>query len=90
MNATYGVANLLQGAILHPGVNLHQGANCAYKRGLRQRLFYQKLILIQDFDYRSKNGERNLVSALLSSEMHNLSIGQELTLSPMENHQVFL
>ena len=34
MNATEGVANLLPGAILHPGVNLHQGANYAYKRGL--------------------------------------------------------
>ena len=40
-----------------------------------QRLFYQKLLLIQDFDYRSKNGKRNWVSALLSSEMHCLSIG---------------
>ena len=28
MNAAQGGANLL------PGVNLHQGANCAYKRGL--------------------------------------------------------
>ena len=35
MNATLGVANLLQGAILHLGVNLHQGANCAYKRGFK-------------------------------------------------------
>ena len=55
-----------------------------------QRLFYQKLLLIQDFDYRSKNGKRNWVSALLSSEMHYLSIGQGLTLSPLENYQVFL
>ena len=30
------------------------------------------------------------VSALLSSEMHYLSIGKGLTLSPMENYQVFL
>ena len=36
---------------------------------LKQRLFYQKkLLLIQDFDYRSKNGKRNSVSALLSGE----------------------
>ena len=41
-----------------------------------------------------KNGKRNwvsaLVKALLSSEMHYLSIGQGLTLSPMENYQVLL
>ena len=42
MNATYGVANLLLGAILHPGVNVHQGANCAYKRGFsEQTLFWR-------------------------------------------------
>ena len=35
MNATQGGANLLPGAILHAGVNLHQGANCAYKRGFK-------------------------------------------------------
>ena len=59
-------------------------------RKLEQRLFYQKLLLIQDFDYRSKNDKRNWVSVLLSSEMYYLSIGQGLTLSPMENYQVFL
>ena len=47
---------------------------------LRQRLFYQKLFLIQN--YHIKNGKRNWVSALLSSEMHYLSFGQGLTLSP--------
>ena len=57
---------------------------------LKQQLFYQKLLLIQDFDYRSKNGKRNWVSAILSSKMHYLSIGQGLTLSHMENYQVFL
>ena len=59
-------------------------------RELKQQLFYQKLLMIQDFDYRSKNGKRNWVSALLSSEMHYLSIGKGLTLSPLENYQVFL
>ena len=43
-------------------------------------MFYQKLLLIKDFDYRSKNGNINWVSSLLSSEMHYLSIGQGLTL----------
>ena len=57
---------------------------------LKQRLFYQKLFLIQNFDNHSKNCKRNWVSALLSSEMHYLSIGQGLTQSPMENYQVFL
>ena len=51
---------------------------------LKQRLFYQKLFLIQNFDFHSKNGKRNWVSALLSSEMHDLSIGQGLTLSPIK------
>ena len=46
---------------------------------LKQRSFYQTRLLIQDFDYRSKNSKRNWVSALLSSEMHYLSIGQWLT-----------
>ena len=55
-----------------------------------QRLFYQNLLLIQDFDYHSQNGKRNWVSALLSSEMHYLFIGQGLTFSPMENYQAFL
>ena len=55
-----------------------------------QGLFYQKLFWIDNFDYHSKNGKINWVSALLSSEMHYLSIGQGLTLSPMENNQVYL
>ena len=50
-------------------------------------MFYQKLLLIKDFDYRSKNGNINWVSALLSSEMHYLSIRQGLTLSPVENYE---
>ena len=41
------------------------------------------------FDYRSTYGKRNWVSALKSREIHHLSIGQGLELSPMENHQVF-
>ena len=40
--------------------------------------------MIHNFGYRSKNGKRNWVSALLSSEMHYLSIGQGLTLSHMK------
>ena len=43
---------------------------------LKQRLFYQKLLLIQDFDYRIENGKRNWVSVLLSSEINYMSIGQ--------------
>ena len=35
MNATHVVANLFPGAILQLCANLHQGANCAYKRGFR-------------------------------------------------------
>ena len=50
----------------------------------------KKLLLIQAFDYRSKNSKRNWVSALLSSEMNYLSIGQGLILSSMENYQLFL
>ena len=57
---------------------------------LKQRLFYQKTFLIQNVDYHGKNGKRNWVSALLSSEMHYFSIRQRLILSPMENYQVFL
>ena len=57
---------------------------------LKQRLCYQNLLLIQDFDYRSKNGKINWVSAFLSSEMHCLSIGQGLTLSPLDNYQAIL
>ena len=52
--------------------------------------FIKKLLLIQDFDYRSKNSKRNWGSALLSSEMNYLFIGQGLTLSSMENYQLFL
>ena len=51
---------------------------------------YQKLFLIENFDYRSTNGKRNWVSALKSSEIHYLSIGQGLKVSPRENHQAFL
>ena len=43
--------------------------------------FIEFFLLIQDFDCRSKYGKRNLVSALLSSEMHYLSVGQGLTIS---------
>ena len=53
---------------------------------LKQRLFYQQLFLIQNFDYLGKNGKRNLVSVELSSEIHYLSIGQGLTVSPMKNY----
>ena len=35
MNATHRVAHLLPRAILHLCANLHQGANCAYKRGFK-------------------------------------------------------
>ena len=35
MNATQGGAYLLPGAILLMCANLHQGANCAFKRGFR-------------------------------------------------------
>ena len=52
--------------------------------------FIKKKFLIESFDYHTKNGNRNWVSAYLSSEMHYLSIRQGLTLSPMENYQVFL
>ena len=48
MNATEGVANLLPGAILHPGVNLHLGANCAYKRGLTFMRKRDKMQAMQD------------------------------------------
>ena len=48
----------------------------------------KKLLLIQDIDYHIKNGKRNWYSGYLSREMHYLSIGQELTLSPMENYYV--
>ena len=50
--------------------------------GLEQRLFCQKLFLIQYFDFLCKDIKRNWVSALLSSEMDGLSIGQGLTLLP--------
>ena len=52
--------------------------------------FDKKLLLIQYFDSLCEDSERNWVSTLLSSEMYGLSIGQELTLLPMENHHVFL
>ena len=54
--------------------------------GLEPRLFCQKPFLIQYFDYLYKDRKRNWVSALLSSELYGLSIGQEL----VENYQVFL
>ena len=47
-------------------------------------MFYQKLFLIQNFDFHSINGKIIWVSALLSNEMHYLSNGQGLTLSPMK------
>ena len=49
-----------------------------------------KIFFIANFDYLSKNGKKNWVSVVLSSEKHNLSIGQGLTLSPMENYQEVL
>ena len=58
--------------------------------GLKQRLFCQKLFLIPNFDYLSKNGKGNWISVVLSCEVHYLSTGQGLSLSPMENYQVFL
>ena len=61
-----------------------------FQENEKLQLFYQKLVLIQNFDYLSKTGKGNWVSALLSSEMHHLSIGQGLTPSPMENNRVFL
>ena len=57
---------------------------------LEQRMFCPNLFLIQYFDSLCKDGKRNWVSTLLSSEMYGLSTGQGLTLSPMENYQVFL
>ena len=57
---------------------------------LEQPLFCQKLFLIQYFDCLCKGSKRNWVSTLLSSEMYGLSIGQGLTLSPMENYLEFL
>ena len=47
------------------------------------------IFLIPNFDYLSINGNRNWVYVVSSSEMHYLSIGQWLTLSPIENLQVF-
>ena len=41
-----------------------------------------KNFFIQNFDYLCKNGKINWVSAILSSEVHYLSTGQGLTLSP--------
>ena len=44
------------------------------------------IFFIPNFDYLSKNGKRNWVSVVLSIEIHYLSIGQGLTLSPMEKY----
>ena len=52
--------------------------------------FVKNFFLIQYFDFLCKDSERNWVSTLFSSEMYGLSIGQGLTLSPLENYQVFL
>ena len=52
--------------------------------------FDKIFLLIQYFDSLCEDSERNWVSTLLSSEMYGLSIGQGLTLLPMENHHVFL
>ena len=46
---------------------------------LEQRLFYQKLFLIPNFDYLRKNGKKDWISNVLSSETHFLSIGQGFT-----------
>ena len=62
--------------------------NSSYE--LDQRLFYQKLVLIQYFDSSCIVMKRNWVSTLLSSEMYGLSIRQGLTLSHMVIYQVFL
>ena len=67
---------------------IKKNTNLSHER--KQRLFYLKLFMIQNFGYSSKYGKRNWVSALLSSEMHYLSMGQGLTLSHMENYQVVL
>ena len=56
---------------------------------LKKRLFCQKLFLTRYFDS-LKDSKRNWVSTLLSSKMYGFSIGQGLTLSPMENYLVFL
>ena len=45
--------------------------------------------MIQYFDSLCKDIKRNGVSTLLPSEMYGLSIGQGLTLSPMEYNKVF-
>ena len=44
----------------------------------------------QYFDSLYKDSRINGLSTLLSSEINALSIGHGLTLSPMENYQVFL
>ena len=51
---------------------------------------FVKNFLLQYFDSPCKDSKINWVSTLLSSEMYGLSIVQWLTLSPMENYQVFL
>ena len=70
--------------------NRHFQENTKFESCTYAAIVLSKTFLIQNFDYRSKNGNINYVSALLSYEMHYLSIGQGLTLSPMENNQVFL
>ena len=69
---------------------MNLSSDCFVKNLLLAAIVCQKLVLIKYFDYLCKDSERNWVSVLLSSEMHGLSIGQGLTLSPMENYQVFL
>ena len=44
-----------------------------------------KIFLIQYFGYLCQDSQRKCDSALLSKEMHDLSIGQGLTVSPMAN-----
>ena len=53
-------------------------------------IVFSKKMLIKYFDSLCKYSKRNRVSTLLSSELHCLSIGHGLTLSPMENYLVFL
>ena len=48
-----------------------------------------KNFLIQYFDSLCKDSKGNLGFTLLSSEMYGVSIGQGLTLSPVENYHMF-
>ena len=41
---------------------------------LNQRLFYQKLFFIESWDYHSKYGNRNWVSAFFSSDIYALLV----------------